>query len=90
MPHVPMWLTCPHTGLVVSGIICVYVLSFKCRVLKIMVRGIFCVTVHTLCDSAHTLVSLSGLAMVFVFASFVGVGASPFHVCDRLLVGFAD
>ena len=63
---------------------------FDVILLKIMMRVIFGLTVHTLCDSAHTLVSLSGsaTALCFLFASFVGVGASPFHL-SPLLVGFA-
>ena len=65
-------------------------LSFNFRLLKIMVRVIFCVMVHTLCDNAHTLVSLGfGHGFVVFFASFVVVGASPFHL-SPLLVGFAD
>ena len=54
-----------------------------------MLRVIFGVTVHTLCDRAHTRVSLGFGHGFFSVSSFVGVGASPFHL-SPLLVGFAD
>ena len=57
MPHVPTWHTLPHTGLVVRDYLVCVLLSLNLILLKVMVRFIFYVPLHTLCDYAHSAIT---------------------------------
>ena len=57
MPHIPMWHTLPHTGLVVPDSFRCVLLSLICISLKIMVHFIFYVPLHTFCNYTYSAIT---------------------------------